>query len=255
MIVEWQLLDLKKIYIYLWGKIPGLKQTAFSPVCMFFKGMACWHLGMWRVDHGPGRSFLLAETSHSSYTENVHCSEGLFVFPLLWCTSWRSSAAAICPLVVNSVEESWTLQVPVWVVILHALSTPSPFFSLLFLTPFPMLLLSPIKDVIKLSFLGQCKCEALLAICIKPHKPHQCTPALWSLSSESLGWGQSHFTSSNSVSECQIELKLEASPLKRKAQSLCSELQSKTQPHTQTTIPHWCFSRMVLANKRGTFTS
>lgn len=113
-----------------------------------------------------------------------------------------------------------------------------PFFSLLFLTPFPMLLLSPIKDIIKLSFLGQCKCEALLAICIKPHKPHQCTPALWSLSSESLGWGQSHFTSSNSVSECQIELKLEASPLKRKAQSLCSELQSKTQPHTQTTIPH-----------------
>lgn len=121
------------------------------PACMFFKGMACWHLGMWRVDHGLGRSFLLAETSQSSYTENVHCSEGLFVFPLLWCTSWHIGAATIYPLVVNSVDEGWTLQVtlevPIWVVILHALSTPSPFFSLLFLTPFPMLLLSSEKRI------------------------------------------------------------------------------------------------------------
>lgn len=79
---------------YLWGeKSLASKsqqiQTAFPPPGCFFKGMACWHLGIWRVDHGLGRSFLLAETSHLSYTENVHCSEGLFVFPLLRCASWH----------------------------------------------------------------------------------------------------------------------------------------------------------------------
>lgn len=132
-----------------------------------------------------------------------------------------------------------TRVVPIWVVILHPISTPSPFFSLLFLTTSistPCHVCPPNKDIIKLSFIGQCKRETLLVICIKPHKPHRCPPALWNLSSESLSWGQSHSTSSNSVSECQIELKLEASPLRRRAQSPHSEPRSKTHPHTYHSI-------------------
>lgn len=189
---------------------------------------------MWRVDHGLGRSLLLAETLL------IHWERSLLrwtVFPPLWCASWHTSTAGVYPLVVSSVEEGWPLQIRLerGIHLCGDLTFHINSFLLLCLST-PCYFSAPKKDITKLSFIGQCKCEGLLVICIKPH---HCTPALWSLSSESLSWGQSHFTSSNSVSECQIELKLEASPLRRKAQSPHSEPWLKThRPHIHTHVHH-----------------
>lgn len=90
------------------------------------------------------------------------------------------------------------------------------------------------RDVIKLSFIEQCKCEALLVVSIKPYKPHHCTPALWSLSSESVSWGQSHFTSSVWMSEW---IEVGGKPIKEESAIFMLRATVKYSPtHTHTHI-------------------